>query len=131
MGVFPHPTLHFSDGQRQLKPFQIRDTVFVRFHASHEWVTVEHTHTSNCVKGDDPSIGGTMTRMPLAQCPCDNARRLRHPHHPGVCFLNTRTSRHYPADCCRSRPFQEWHLQLVSWPFSRLCLSVCLPVSVV
>ena len=28
--------------QRLLKPFKIRDTVFVRFHALHEWVNVEH-----------------------------------------------------------------------------------------
>ena len=40
-----------------------------------------------------------MTRMPLAQCPRDNAHQLRHRHHPGVCFPNTRTSRHFRARC--------------------------------
>ena len=40
-----------------------------------------------------------MTRMPLAQCPCDDAHQLRHRHHPGVCFPNTRTSRHFRARC--------------------------------
>ena len=31
--------------QRLLKPFKIRDTAFVSFDASHEWVNVEHTHS--------------------------------------------------------------------------------------
>ncbi len=30
--------------RERLKPFKIRDTAFVRFHASHEWVNVEHAH---------------------------------------------------------------------------------------
>ena len=80
---------------------------------------------------DGPSIGGTMTRMPLVQCPCDNARRLRRPHHIGVCFPNTRTSRHCQAHCSRSGPFQEWPRQPVSLPFSLLCQSMCLVTSVV
>ena len=72
-----------------------------------------------------------MTRMPLVKCPCDNARRLRRPHHIGVCFANTRTNRHCQAHCSRSGPFQVWPRQPVSLPFSLLCQSMCLVASVV
>ena len=62
--------------------------------------------------------------MPLAQCPCDIARRHLHPYHIGVCFPNTRTSRQFPAHCSRSRPFPEWPRS-----FSLLWPSTCLVVS--
>ena len=65
------PVITRAGRQRLLRPSKIRDTAFVGFQSSHAWVKVVHTHilqsliASCCGIGDGPSIGGTMTRMPL------------------------------------------------------------------
>ena len=41
---YHHGTLVITCRQRLLKPFKIRNTAFVRFHSSHAWVKVVHTH---------------------------------------------------------------------------------------
>ena len=41
---YSSPVITRTYRQRLLRPLQIRDTAFVRFHSSHAWVKVVHTH---------------------------------------------------------------------------------------
>ena len=41
---YSSPVITRACRQRLLRPLQIRDTAFVRFHSSHAWVKVVHTH---------------------------------------------------------------------------------------